>query len=102
MIAFNIPGEPIAFARSGGNGKVRFTPRRQRDHMALIKLAAATAMEGAKPLQGPIELRIRAVYRVPSSWSKKRAATAHWRIARPDADNLGKLICDAINSDRFL
>ena len=101
FVAFTIPAEPIAFARSGGNGKVRFTPKRQRDFMALVQLAAHTAMNGQPPIDGPIELCIRAVYRVPSSWSKKRAAEARWRTSRPDVDNLAKLICDALNEIVF-
>ncbi len=97
MIAFTIPGEPVAFARSGGNDKIRFTPKRQRDFMALCKLAAHKAMDGAEPMQGPIELQIRATYLVPKSWPKKRAATARWRTSKPDADNIGKIIADAMN-----
>jgi Holliday junction resolvase RusA-like endonuclease len=101
MIAFLIPGEPVAFARSGGHGSVRFTPKRQRDFMTLVKFAAHTAMNGEPPLDGPIELQIRATYRIPTSWSKKRAATAHWRTARPDVDNLAKLVADSINEIVF-
>jgi Holliday junction resolvase RusA-like endonuclease len=97
MIAFTIPAEPIAFARSGGNGSVRFTPKRQRDFMALVKLAAHKAMDGEPPLDGPIDLKIRATYLIPMSWSKKRAATARWRTARPDVDNIAKIISDAMN-----
>jgi Holliday junction resolvase RusA-like endonuclease len=96
-IAFTIPGEPVAFARSNSNGSVRFTPKRQRDFMAMVKLAAHTAMNGDPPLDGPIDLKIRAVYLVPTSWSKKRAAEARWRTARPDADNIAKLVADSIN-----
>jgi Holliday junction resolvase RusA-like endonuclease len=96
-ICFTIPAEPVAFARSGGNGSIRFTPKRQRDFMALVKLAAHKAMDGESPLDGPIDLKIRASYRVPASWSKKRAAAARWRTARPDADNIAKIIADAIN-----
>ncbi|MGO9773259.1 MAG: RusA family crossover junction endodeoxyribonuclease [Roseiarcus sp.] len=101
MICFTVPAEPVAFARSGGNGSVRFTPKRQRDSMALVKLAAHKAMNGEPPLDGPIDLKIRATYRVPSSWSKKRAATARWRTARPDADNIAKIIADAMNEIVF-
>jgi len=101
FIAFVIPAEPIAFARSGGNGKVRFTPRRQRDFMALVQLAAHSAMDGQPPLAGPIELRIRAVYRVPTSWPKKRAAGARWRTSKPDADNIAKIVSDACNEIVF-
>jgi Holliday junction resolvase RusA-like endonuclease len=101
FIAFNIPGEPIAFARSGANGKIHFTPKRQRDFMALVKLAAHKAMDGQPPLAGPIELRIRAVYRVPTSWPKKRAAGARWRTSKPDADNIAKIVSDACNEILF-
>jgi Holliday junction resolvase RusA-like endonuclease len=101
FVAFTIPSEPIAFARSGGNGKVRFTPKRQRDFMALVQLAAHQAMNGQPPLDGPIELQIRAVYRVPSSWPKKRAATARWRTSKPDADNIAKIVSDACNEIVF-
>lgn len=97
FVAFDIPGEPIAFARSGGNGKVRFTPKRQRDFMALVQLAAHKAMAGQPPLTGPIELSIRAIYRPPSSWPKKRAANARWRTSKPDADNIAKIVADACN-----
>jgi Holliday junction resolvase RusA-like endonuclease len=101
FVAFVVPSEPVAFARSGGKGKIRFTPKRQRDFMSLVKLAAHQAMNGQPPLAGPIELRIRAVYRVPTSWSKKRAAGVRWRIARPDADNIAKLVADSCNEIIF-
>jgi Holliday junction resolvase RusA-like endonuclease len=97
VIAFTVPGEPVAFARSGGKGTIRFTPKKQRDHMALIKLAAAKAMDGAPPLEGPVEMTVRATYCIPLSWSKKKREAAHWRASRPDADNVAKIIADAIN-----
>lgn len=102
MIAFNIPGEPVAFARSGGNGKVRFTPKRQRDFMSLVTLAAHKAMDGEPPMAGPVEMTIRAVYLVPVSWPKKRRDAAYWRTSKPDADNLAKIVADAINTVVYL
>lgn len=101
FVAFHIPGDPVAFARSGGNGSVRFTPKKQRDFMALVKLAAHTAMNGQPPLDGAIDLKIRAVYRVPTSWPKKKAAEAKWRTSKPDADNIAKLVSDACNEIVF-
>jgi Holliday junction resolvase RusA-like endonuclease len=102
MIAFQIPGEPVAFARSGGNGAIRFTPKRQRDFMALVQLAASKVMENQEPFAGPVEMVVRAVYLVPRSWPKKRADAAWWRTAKPDADNLAKIISDAINTIVFV
>lgn len=101
-LSFEIPGEPVAFARSGGHGTVRFTPKRQRDFMALVKFAAYRAMAGSPPLTGPVELRINATYLIPKSWPKKRAASAHWRTSKPDADNIGKIISDAMNEIVFV
>lgn len=101
MIAFTIPGEPVAFARSGGNGAVRFTPKRQRDFMALVRLAASKAMDGLEPFTGPVSMSIRAVYLVPTSWPKKKAAAAKWRTAKPDADNIAKLVSDSMNTIVF-
>ena len=101
MIAFVIPGEPVAFARSGGNGKVRYTPKRQRDFMALVKLAALKAMDGASPMAGPVAMTIRATYLIPKSWPRKRAANARWRMSKPDADNIAKLVADSCNEIVF-
>jgi Holliday junction resolvase RusA-like endonuclease len=96
-VSFTVPGEPVAFARSGGKGTIRFTPKRQRDFMAFVKLAAAGAMCGEPPFDGPVELTIRATYLIPASWPKKRRASARWRTSKPDADNLAKIIADACN-----
>jgi len=96
-IIITIPGEAVAFARSGANGVQRFTPKRQRDFMALVKLAAYQAMRGAEPLAGAVEMQIRAVYTIPASWSKKRDGEARWRTARPDVDNIAKLAADSMN-----
>lgn len=101
MIAFHIPGEPVAFARSGGKGAIRFTPKRQRDFMALVQLAASKAMGEQEPFAGPVEMVVRAVYLIPKSWPKKKANTATWRTSKPDADNIAKIVSDAINTIVF-
>jgi Holliday junction resolvase RusA-like endonuclease len=98
MVSFFIPGEPVAFARAGANGAQRFTPKRQRDFMALVKLAACRSMVAQALMTGPVALNIRASYVPPVSWSKKKTAGATWRAARPDADNLAKIIADALNT----
>ncbi len=36
-----------------------------------------------------------------SSWPKKRAAAAKWRTSKPDADNLAKIVADAMNAIVF-
>ena len=96
-VKITIPGQPVAFARSGGNGKIRFTPKRQRDFMCLVRMAGAEAMRGREPMQGALEVSISSVAPIPASWPKKRAADAIWRTSRPDADNIAKIVADALN-----
>lgn len=98
MIAFAVPGEAVPWSRAGSNNGQRYTPKRQASFMGAIKLFAARAMAGAGPIEGPVELSIRATYLTPSSWSAKRRATATWKASKPDVDNLGKIVADALNS----
>jgi Holliday junction resolvase RusA-like endonuclease len=100
-IFFEIPGEAVAFARSGGNGRIRFTPKRQRDFMGAVKTFASRAMAGQPPLDGPLEMSVRATYLTPDSWSQKKKDRAKWRTSKPDADNIAKLLQDSMNKIVF-
>jgi Holliday junction resolvase RusA-like endonuclease len=97
-VSINVPGDPVQWARAGRNGKFSFTPHKQAVHMDTIRIEASRAFKG-DPLNGPLELRVRFVYEWPKSWSaKKRGLTGnHWKISKPDADNLIKLIGDSLN-----
>jgi Holliday junction resolvase RusA-like endonuclease len=103
IVEFFVPGEPVAFARSGGNGARRFTPKKQRDFMALVQLAAHTAMRGRPALQGALMATIAATYSIPASWSKKKRndVCLYWKTSRPDADNLAKICMDSLNEIAF-
>jgi Holliday junction resolvase RusA-like endonuclease len=98
MIAFTVPGEAVPFARAGARGKQRFTPGKQRNAMGAIKHLAARAMNGQPPFVGALRMTIRAVYLVPASWSKKRRGGARWKASKPDADNIAKLVKDALST----
>jgi Holliday junction resolvase RusA-like endonuclease len=102
LISFSIPGDPVPFARTGAHGARRFTPKKQALAMDAIRLYAQRAMDGQGPLQGPVELSIRATYLVPASWPRKRREAALWKASKPDADNLGKLVADSLNSIVYL
>ena len=101
-IQFEIPGDAVPFARAGAHGKRRFTPKRQSDYMAVVKLFASQAMAGRKPLEGPLRMIVEAEYVPPASWSKKKVATADWKTSKPDADNLYKLVADSLNGVAFV
>jgi Holliday junction resolvase RusA-like endonuclease len=101
-ISFAIPGEPCAFARAGANGKRRYTPPKQASFMAAVKLFASRAMAGAAPMQGPVEMTVEAIYLAPASWSKTKRELVFWKTSRADADNIAKLVSDAINEIVFV
>ena len=58
-------------------------------------------MRGQKPLEGPVRVEIMAFLPVPASWSGKSklaALTGDIRpISKPDYDNIGKIVGDALN-----
>lgn len=100
-IAFTVPGQAVPWARSGGGVNTpRFTPAKQRSYAGVLKLYCQHAMNGTGPMLGPLELSIVATYAWPKSWSNKQreAPGARWKTSRPDADNLTKIVKDALNT----
>lgn len=99
VITFKIPGLPVAWARAGHRGPVSFTPKKQRNFMAELKDVAAQAMEGRSPLDGPLMVEAVFAWPWPKAMSVRKRAepAAKWRTSRPDADNLFKLVGDALN-----
>lgn len=100
-IEFTIPGDAVPFARAGGGKNTpRFTPAKQRSYMGVVKLFCQRAMQAAAPMEGAIELSVSAYYLRPKSHTRKRAeaAGAIWKTSKPDADNLSKLVKDALNT----
>lgn len=92
-----IPGEGVPFARAGGNGKIRFTRPKQRSYMDQVATIASVAMQGRKPLVGPLRMDARFTYLRPKSHTKAQAACL-WKDTRPDASNLLKIVEDAMNT----
>lgn len=95
-----IPGKPCAWQRARSNGKVRFdSPEQARNKMTISQIGAA-AMRGRPPLEGPIEVTVGAFWPYPKSMSQKKRSVygSQFFTSRPDADNVGKLLGDALNN----
>jgi Holliday junction resolvase RusA-like endonuclease len=95
LISFVIPGDAKAFARTIGSNRV--TPPPQRAYMNLVTYYAFKAMENEELLEGPLKLNITVEYLRPKSWSKTRKEKTLWKCTAPDADNLAKIVKDAMN-----
>jgi Holliday junction resolvase RusA-like endonuclease len=104
-INFHIPGQPVGKGRPrigkvGAHARM-FTPSKTVSYESTVALFAAQAMAGRPLLTGPVNLQMRVDFAIPASWSmkKQRAAEAGLILpkVKPDADNVIKAVCDAIN-----
>ena len=102
---FLIPGEPVGkgrprVVRQGGFTRT-YTPEKTASYENLVKLEFQR--QGGRMMKdGPVKVWIDADFQIPRSVSKrKREAMAGGVIRptkKPDADNVAKVICDALNS----
>tara|TARA_R110000868_G_scaffold127382_1_gene334928 strand:- start:4 stop:402 length:399 start_codon:yes stop_codon:yes gene_type:complete len=97
-ITFTIPGKPCAWQRARSNGKIRFDSPEQTRNKSNIASIAFEAMRGRPPLEGALSVEVIATWPWPKSMSKKKREVTPWVTGRPDADNVMKLIGDAINN----
>jgi Holliday junction resolvase RusA-like endonuclease len=105
-IRFMVPINPVGKGRPRfGNGRA-YTPARTRKAEADIAIMAKSAMRGRQALAGPVVLDVRAFFPIPPSWPKwKRDSAATQRIFPTgpiDADNILKLVGDALNGIVFV
>lgn len=98
MVRFTVPGKPVGkgrprFTRSGHT----YTPAQTAAYEQLVVLYSPRGVRFA----GPVAVEVRAVFEPPRSCTKKMRAQLVSASApyahKPDADNIGKIICDALN-----
>lgn len=80
----------------------RTSGRRRYDPSAGDKKTIRKHLMGVKPsepLEGEFEILIVSFFQTPTSWSdkKQREHEGKYRGKVPDWDNVGKIICDAMN-----
>lgn len=90
-VSFIIDGEPVPWARARRRGKQYFIDDKQKRAREDIAWKARMAWR-IPPYDGPIFLEVVAHYSLPKKLKKH---APFFKISRPDADNLAKLIMDA-------
>lgn len=105
-VTFALLGEPVPWARARlGKRGIPFTPERQRNNAATLRMAAQEAMNGQLPFDCPVMLNLHAEFAIPDSWSKRKKAQAIAGIIRPgkkpDLSNIVKQVEDACNTVIF-
>ncbi len=102
MIEFTVYGKPK------GKGRPRFTryghaytPDDTRDYELEVRMAYIAAGGRLAANEGPVEITISAFYPIPKSARKSIQAQMRDNVllpmVKPDWDNVGKIICDALN-----
>lgn len=108
---FVIPGEPVAkgrpkFSTRGGYVKA-ITPAKTVNYETLVKLTYRQECPDAEIFEKdiPLSVHIIAYFAIPKSASRKKSQNMQDGYIRPtkkpDCDNLGKIICDALNGIAF-
>ena len=100
MIKLIIPGQPCAKGRPRLGKYGTYTPDKTVNYETLVKQLYITEHYG-KQLEGALNLKVTAYFQIPKSKSKKiKEAMLKSDIrptGRPDWDNVGKIISDALN-----
>ena len=101
MIKLTIPGEPCAKQRPRTTKQGHtYTPQKTVNYETLVR-ELYILQNFRQQLEGELVMTVRAYFTIPKSASKKKAADmAGGRIRpdkRPDWDNVGKVISDALN-----
>ena len=96
---FTVPIKPAGKARPRVTRRGTFTPNKTVRIEESIRLFAASS--GVRLIDGPVSLTVDCLFEPPRSWSKKRRQEAIEgacnHIGKPDADNVAKLVGDALN-----
>lgn len=97
-------GRARAFVKGGRVG--HYTPEKTRTYEGMVRTAAMAEMVGRQPIEGPVEFHMRAVFRVPASWSLRKQSQALVGdikpAKKPDLDNVTKAVTDALNGVVFV
>ena len=102
VISFYIPGVPMSKLRPrfGMHGNVR-TPEKTVNYESYVKSLYAYLNKGVYFGEKPIDITIEAYFSIPKSYSKKKkqliSESKLFPTKKPDADNIIKVICDALN-----
>lgn len=119
-VSFTVPGKPMGQPRHRSgviyrdgkpvthNGRVmtrEYSDGEATSYKAVVQHRAVLAMNEARfvPFAGPVGVEIFAFRECPKSQCKKRSITPERRsTAKPDHDNIAKIICDACNGVVYL
>jgi Holliday junction resolvase RusA-like endonuclease len=102
MIKLTIPGPPCAKQRPRVTRRgITFTPEKTINYETYVRELFAVQYPLFDPWAGPIMLKVWAYFPIPKGTSKRTRELMEGGFVRrdrkPDWDNLGKIVSDALN-----
>lgn len=102
--SFFVPGEPVALKRHRHGRFGNYDPSKN-DKADFLAKAMAMLHRPAEPLDMPLSVKIKAYFTRPKSHygtgknsGKLKQTAPKYHTGRPDADNIGKFVLDALSS----
>lgn len=102
-VTFTIPGAPSGKERPRFNGRTgrTYTPQKTRDYEETVRECCKEALDAPFPPDAAIRCEIFAAFPLLASDSKpkrrRKLADLLKPTKKPDWDNIGKIVCDALN-----
>lgn len=104
-IKFVVQGDPVAKGRPRFSRRGRFvqtyTPEKTKEYEILVQQNYTRQCNGEYAGDSPLIIEIDAYFPIPKSASKikrqRMLSNEIKKTSRPDVDNVGKTICDALN-----
>ena len=104
---FEVPGKITGKGRPRINTAtaIAYTPTKTKEYEDLVKQYFIIKNRCAKPLEGRLEVTIKAFFGIPKNTSKKQKEEMLNNnispVKKPDIDNIAKIILDALNKLAF-
>jgi Holliday junction resolvase RusA-like endonuclease len=95
-VTFTVEGKPKGKARPRFANGHAYTPQATRDKEQEIAWRAKEA--GVQCTHNAVTMTVEAFFIKPKSWTAQKKENAAYPTCKPDADNIGKIVGDALNS----
>lgn len=94
-LTITLKGDPVPFARAGRNGKITYTPKKQKDFMDALGYAAKASMGAQKLFSCPLTINYTAYFQ------RAKSNKDIFMTKTPDIDNMVKIALDSLNKIVF-